>query len=133
MDCVIEPFVVVGKLYGGLLEITAGSACAAAAAAQYWRSEYGATATWGLRPHLTDRPVFMLARWQHGLGPGHDKQTLHAFALTPGQLLPCEPVTYCGLRIPQHRMEVCEPWHGSPCPVCRAAVSRACVLCPPKS
>lgn len=36
-----EPFAVIGELDGRHLEITARSAPAAAAAARYWRDEYG--------------------------------------------------------------------------------------------
>jgi len=125
-----KPFVVVGELHGGHLEITAGSAQAAAETAQYWRTEYGATATWGLRHHTPARPVFMLACWLPGPGPGHADRTVHAFPLAPGQLVATEPAAYCGLRIPQERMDLCELRHGMPCSVCRVIASQTYTWCP---
>lgn len=128
-----KPFLVVGELHGSHLEIIAGSAQAAAEAAQYWRTEYGVTARtarWGLGDHTTDRPVFMLACWLPGPGPGHADRTVHAFPLAPGQFVAAEPAAYCGLRMPQERMDFCEFRPGMPCSVCRVTVSQTYTRCP---
>ncbi len=117
------PFVVVGDLHGTRLEIAAGSARAAAAAARYWHTEFGAIVWWGVREHTPDPPMFMLGRWL-GLGPGHADGTSHAFPLTPGRFVLSEPAAYCGVRMPQEQMDLCGPWHGLPCGVCRTTVSQ---------
>lgn len=119
-----KPFVIVGDPHGTRLEIAAGSARAAAAAARYWHTEFGAVVLWGVRKHTPDPPMFMLGRRRHGLGPGHADGTVHAFPLTPGQFVPSEPAAYCGVRMPQEQMDLCEPCYGLPCTPCRTTVSQ---------
>jgi hypothetical protein len=65
------PFLVVASQHGKRLQITAGSALAAAAAAQYWRDHGLDEADWLLRDDVRHhRPVLLFTRHQAG-APAH--------------------------------------------------------------
>jgi hypothetical protein len=109
-----DPFTVAGSLGGVRLQITAGSAPAAAAVAQYWRDLGAEPVDWYLRDDLTHpRPVLLLTRHD-----GDDAGLLHATRLVPGKPVSAHPATCCGIPLRWAVTQVCPPEPAEPCPAC---------------
>ncbi|HEU0089025.1 MAG TPA: hypothetical protein VFQ77_15485 [Pseudonocardiaceae bacterium] len=109
-----EPFRVVGQLQGSPLQLTVGSARAAAAVAACWREEGAETVDWFLRDDIAHpQPMFLITQAPDG--------TVHATDLTPGTPLSQHPTTRCGLPLTQ--TQVCSQVIGPSCAACRAVVT----------
>lgn len=108
---------VVAVLHETLLQITAGSALAAAAAAQYWRDTEDVLAVeWFLRDDLVhQRPVLLFTRDRDGV--------VHATVLVAGKPVSQHPATCCGTPLRWDVLQVCSADLAEPCPDCRTALS----------
>ncbi|MGH8571044.1 MAG: hypothetical protein ACREX8_00510 [Gammaproteobacteria bacterium] len=116
-----DPFAVVGRIDGHRLQITAATAQAAAAAAEYWRTDYPeATVDWFLRDDLAhDQPVLLLVRWRRGVpGIGETQRVVHAIPLVPGKAVDAHASAYCDTTLQLDLMEICNPGTGVPCEQC---------------
>jgi hypothetical protein len=115
----VDPFLVVASLHGQRLQITAGSALAAAAAARYWRELGAEVVDWWLREDLAhDRPVLLLFTHEAA-------DVAHVTELIAGKPVSAHPLTCCERPLRWERLQVCTQEMARPCPDCLTAIRSA--------
>lgn len=119
-----DPFLVVASLHGARLQITARSALAAVAAAQYWLSLGVDTVNWFLREDMVHpRPVLLFIQ-----RAGDD--VVHVTELVAGEPVSSHTATCCDIPLRWDVMQICAPDMAEPCLTCHTAI-RSRLSCSP--